>query len=180
MKYILSIYLLFSSAAALAQLDSVISYTAVVEVPNSSKDALFIRARQWFNETFKSAKDVIQISDKETGELAGKGIMKVRVKYKYMGERNDLYYSDFTCNVWVKDNKYKYEVGHFSLTHDRGEYKLGLLTSSEKCPEKWPMVSQKNMDKMYASAKVGVQAEASALIESLKKAMSGSNSKSDF
>ncbi|NLH46839.1 MAG: DUF4468 domain-containing protein, partial [Acholeplasmataceae bacterium] len=48
-----------------------VNYSEAIEVPNVEKNELFLRGREWFNDNFKSSKDVLQVIDKETGELSG-------------------------------------------------------------------------------------------------------------
>ena len=48
----------------------------VIEVPNESKDALFVKANNWAVSAFNSADSVIEFSDKESGTITGKYTMK--------------------------------------------------------------------------------------------------------
>lgn len=182
MKKIIFI-LLLAPVLTMAQKDSIIAYTGVVEIPGASRDQLFTRARQWFNETFASSKEVLQIADKETGELAGKGFMRVIAVYKYMGTHRASVISDFVCNVWVKDGKYKYELSDFDAAYEKLDggksIGFGILTSSAETDVKWPMVGKKTVNEMYRSAKVAVAAESELIIASLQSAMS-KPAKGDF
>ena len=56
--------------------DGKINYSEVVNVDSVKKEELYNRAKHWLVETFNSAKDVIQIDDKENGEIVGKGYFK--------------------------------------------------------------------------------------------------------
>jgi hypothetical protein len=69
-----------------AQKDTAIKFTEVVNV-DATKEQLFLRARAWFNDAFKSSKDVLQIQDKGTGEIAGNGSIAAVMTYKMMGKR---------------------------------------------------------------------------------------------
>jgi len=51
-----------------------ITYQEIVEIPNISKDILFSRAENYFAYTYKDANSVIQVNNKESGTLIGKGI----------------------------------------------------------------------------------------------------------
>ena len=60
-----------------------VNYTEVIAVDSLSADNLFLNSKQFFVDVFKSAKSVIQIEDKESKVIIGKGnsafIMKVKV-----------------------------------------------------------------------------------------------------
>jgi hypothetical protein len=49
------------------------SHDRSIEVPDKSKNVLFVLANLWLVDNFESAKSVIQYSDKEAGVIAGKG-----------------------------------------------------------------------------------------------------------
>lgn len=152
--------------------DSIISYSKIVEVPGVAKAELFTRARQWLNQTFVSSKEVLEIADKETGELSGKAYGKMMVTYKMMGTRS--YESDcrMFINIFVKDGKYKYEMSNFETNVANTEKgRLSRLTSATSCPDKWDMTSQKKMDEIWASAKDGAISMSKDLGKSLEAAM---------
>jgi hypothetical protein len=48
------------------------TYEKIFNIPNTAKDELYVRANEWFVNTFKSAKSVIQFQDKEAGKIMGK------------------------------------------------------------------------------------------------------------
>lgn len=81
-----------------------ICYSKVIEVPGVSKSELYDRAYAWFVSTYKSAKDVIQMADKESGKIIGKGwfthpFSKLKV--------------DHSVTITVKDGRYKYTITDF-------------------------------------------------------------------
>ena len=82
-------------------------HTKIVTLENKSKDQLYILAKMYFAETFKSANDVIQLDDKENGVILGKGITNFMVK---SGKYNFNCKMSFTMKVSIKDNKCKLEV----------------------------------------------------------------------
>ena len=86
-----------------------VKYSEVIEVnPDVKKEKLFEAVRKWFSETYVSSKAVLEISDKETGEISGKGAMTVFYKMPIVVGRDvNITYS---ISVWVKDGKYKYEI----------------------------------------------------------------------
>lgn len=157
----------------LAQSDSLIKYGEVIPVIDTEKGELFNRARAWYNEAFRDAKDVVQISDKESGELNGKGYMRISVPFKLLGQ---IHYREinvqFNINVWLKDNRYKYELLNFEATDQPpGEYKYGYLKNTTVMPIKLQMVSQKKADLFWGDILRVTDEKAKSLIESLKARM---------
>lgn len=87
-------------------------YSEIVKVPGKSASQLYLSAREWFAESFKSANDVLQMDDKENGKLIGKGSMPVSVQYKSAFNTVPIIlHATFTIKVSVKDSTYKYEIG---------------------------------------------------------------------
>jgi hypothetical protein len=91
------------------EVNSRVKYTEIIEVEGGvKKEKLFEAIRKWFSDTYVSSKAVLEISDKETGELSGKGSMTVFYKMPIVVGRDvNITYS---ISVWVKDGKYKYEI----------------------------------------------------------------------
>ena len=73
------------------------SHSSVVQVPEATKDELWLRANEWCIDAFKNSTNVIQYSDKEAGVIRG----------KFTGEYNGYYYEyvQTTFSVEVKDGK---------------------------------------------------------------------------
>ncbi|MHB9142676.1 MAG: DUF4468 domain-containing protein [Paludibacter sp.] len=148
----------------------------VVEVPVVNKDELFIRARQWYNENFKSSKDVLQVSDKETGELLGKGIMDISYTYKYMGLKITQDQVSFQFNVWVKDGKFKYEMTNFI----EKVFAFDLITTTDiHYKGKWGYNEDK-INEIYGLMKQSVKDKAKLLLDDLKIKMSKTTKSSDW
>lgn len=163
-----------------SQTDTLLIYTDIVTVENVSKDQLFTRARAWLVDAFKDSKEVIQVQDKETGELIAKGIMKSDVPYKnFMGTTVVPCYTSFKFSIWVKDGKYKYEMTDFNNTEFKGSVPFGLLYTKRTTELKWPMISKSKMNEYYGKYRDEVEKTTKLLIEFLHTAMSV-KPKSDF
>jgi hypothetical protein len=95
--------------------DGKVTYTGVINVDSTSKDELYSRAKRWFVDKYNSGKDVIQLDDKENGEVIGKGFF------------SEIWYVNWAfsqkINVWtivkiqVKDNKFRYEITNIDLKY---------------------------------------------------------------
>ncbi len=81
--------------------------SAVVPVDSTSKDLLFTRAVEWVSLNYKSAKDVIQLSDKESGKLICKGNFKTSL---FMKEG----WIEHTMILEFKDNRFRYTFTNFA------------------------------------------------------------------
>lgn len=184
MKSILMLAAVSLLTLTLQAQDSLLTYSAVVQTEGATKEQLFTRARQWFNDAWKSSKDVLQITDKETGELSGKGIISSYYDYKPpMGApvkpTVDYYVK---VSVLVKDGRYKYEFTSFRPVEGNagGMDVLGTLTTSKTSPVKFAYTSQKKSDAMYQSLKMHLDERMAEMIASLNKSMTEAKSKTDF
>lgn len=109
------LFLLFFDALSNAQFDTLIlnpetkeySFSEVIEVEGFTQDQLYTNANIWFVDAFRSANHVIQMNDKASGILMGKGYGKFITEDGINSLHKDLY---FTIKVQVKDGRYKYEV----------------------------------------------------------------------
>lgn len=87
--------------------DEQIIYEEVVQVEGISADVLYSRAQLFFTNTFKSAKDVVQMADASSHIITGKALTSVQV-FTGMGyQENNLYYS---LKIECRDGRFKYSV----------------------------------------------------------------------
>jgi hypothetical protein len=177
MKKLIFVLLFLLPLVAFSQLDNnPIIFTEVVKVDsNSTKNDLFNAARAWFNTAFVSSKDVLQIIDKENGELSGKGV----IKYSNGFPGSETTYGEirFSVSVFVKEGRYKYEFANFiheGSPHDGyGAYNFGLITNAITCNVvQWGKPTQKWKDKIWNDIKSRINETIPQLIASLKDAMS--------
>lgn len=171
-KTFLILIVIFLSTLSYSQ--EPLKWEEVVTVDSTvNKTELFNRARQWFSNTFKSEKDVISISDKESGEISGNAVVEYKSDRFYVGVVCVNGYVNFKVNVYVKDGRYKY-VFH-SFDHEGSYYdgnkpiSYGILTNSEYAPK--PTRGGAN-NKAWAEIKDQTTSQINALINSLKTAMS--------
>jgi len=98
--------------------DGNILYTDVIQVDSTAKDELYNRAKRWVIDTFKSGKDVIQLDDKENGEIICRGFFTTP---GWGNEKTAKYYVMpdvkvwFTIKIQIKDNKFKYDMYDYLL-----------------------------------------------------------------
>lgn len=78
-----------------------------VDSCGADKDKLYTVARTFFVNAFHNANYVIQMDDKESGTIIGKGNYDMRVKAGLVASRFNV---KFTLHVTVRDNKYRVQV----------------------------------------------------------------------
>ncbi|WP_212005781.1 DUF4468 domain-containing protein [Chitinophaga sp. HK235] len=183
MKTFLLLIIAFIPAALSAQIDTAITYSRINPVENTSKDELYSRAHAWFNATFKNAKDVLQITDRESGHLAGKGIgiMSFNQKAALGVKQTVTTMLKFNIDVWVKDGKYKYVITSIDATdQSAAKYHYGILTSSDQMPIKMSFVGQKKGDEFWARLKNETESYMDDFAKTLEVSMQKSASGTDF
>ena len=92
-----------------------VTYTNVISVDSSIKKDLYVKAKRWFVNTYNSGKDVIQIDDKENGEIIGKGYFQEYMKVALGGHNVSVWH---TIRVQSKDGRYKYTINNIILKEE--------------------------------------------------------------
>ena len=92
------------------------SMEKIIELPNNSKDQIYIKVNSWFVETFVSAESVIEFQDKENGKIIGKFV------YSY-AEGVYTYDVRQVVDISIKDNKIKVSISNpfYKTTSGLGE-----------------------------------------------------------
>ncbi len=81
------------------------TFKHVIEVPNRSKNSLFVSANSWFVDTFDYAGSVIEFTDKEEGRIIGKYVFNT-----FQGIQNFIVRQ--TITVDVKDSKVRLTISN--------------------------------------------------------------------
>lgn len=122
-----------------------ITYTDVVKVDSISSQKLFIRGKKWFSETYNSAKDVIQFSDKEAGEIMGRGFFETHW--------SATFYSATPVQIWYevrlqfKDGRYKYTLTDFRIKYYVPSGQYNAAADIDLPLKDWNQGRTKNMKK---------------------------------
>lgn len=122
MKRLLIYFLIISPAFCLAQSqmpmkDGKVIYEEIDSMPNVSKGELYSKSKIWFVNTFNSSKDVLQLEDKDNGQLIGKG----NFDYLYtVVLTSATWVCNFTVQIDCRDNKARIKVYDIS-SHSAGE-----------------------------------------------------------
>lgn len=163
MKKIVLITFLFTSFLTKAQ--DAVKFSDVVLVENTTQKQLFERSKIWLTKTYKSAKDVIQSADTESGTIIGKANFSFNPK-SFMGSEAVKGTINYTISIFSKDGKYKYVIEDFR--HE----KFGLVTNAEETEMSLFGSSKGFKKKTWQDIQNQCQEEAKGLAESLKQAMS--------
>ncbi len=156
-----------------------VAYSKVILVDGVSKDELYNRAKEWYVMTYNSAKEVLQLDDKNAGKIIGKGTTSG--VYRFMMSNTD-FYLNYTLSVTVKDGRYRYEFSQFTVETVSKHSVGGRASIMEYLP-----YYAKEKGILYSAAKVIIphmDEEINRLSASLQAAMSksssGIKSKDDF
>jgi hypothetical protein len=84
-----------------------LNFSEVVLVDSVSKDELFLSAKQFFAETFKNSKEVIQMDDKDAGIIIGKAWGDIVIKVVGTSVKTQMW---FTIKIQAKEGRYRYEI----------------------------------------------------------------------
>ena len=147
--------------------DSIVTYTGVVQVDSTSKEVLYKKAKKWFVDSYKSAKDVIQLDDKENGDIIGKGIFEVVWQVTFMStQKTNVHH---TVKISVKDNKFKYTITDFRIVYyvTPSQYTSGK--NIDKTIESFGGgMREKNTKKYFAEVDMEVNKTIASLIKAMK------------
>lgn len=148
-----------------------ITYSEVIEVSGVSKNDLYVRANTWFTRTFKSAKSVLELQDKEAGKLIGKGVLPIMIKVPIMGA-TDAGYVGATVTIMCKDGKYKYVIDNLSHSKPYGANTQYWVDGGSLEQEK-PKVGMmgRPSKKEWNDIKEATQKDILSMVADLKKGM---------
>ncbi len=115
---IMSIFYGFGIELPVDEKTGKVTYTEVVQLDSSvTKSQIYTTAREWIATTFKSAKNVIQMDDKESGKIIAKGNLQLVgiVMHSLLRNGNSqcMGHMNFTLSIQAKDGRYKYILTDF-------------------------------------------------------------------
>ena len=154
-----------------------IIFTEVVQVDSTlNQSQLFGNAKLFFANTFKSAKDVIQLEDKENGRIVGKGLSNIYITV-LTPVKMKLHYSIL---IECKDGRYKYTI--YDLYYEDYPDKYNSYRTSktpiENTFETKRYYNRKGQPKsLFKQYKEKTEAEIENLVKLIKESMETSGSK---
>lgn len=94
-----------------------------------SKNEIYLKAYEWIAKSFNSAKDVIEMNDKESGKIILKSELPCHLT-NYNSTVND--YVSFTLSIDAKDGRYRCVFSQFY--HYGGTYQAVMAKQPTKMP----------------------------------------------
>jgi hypothetical protein len=153
-------------------------FSQVVEVPNTPKDLLYDKIKQWLVSSYNDWNKVSQMDDKSSGIIMGKG------SRKYSINGSDSHCSsgfiDYKFKIQIKDNKFKIEISDFNHQVLRPQYKIcevGFITDRENHSESGSGKGARNA--IWVSVKGDVKKFFDGFVGSLEKTVKA-NKLDDF
>jgi hypothetical protein len=142
-----------------------VTYSDVVQIQGVSKDEMYKRVKLWFIETYNSSKDVIQLDDKDHGEIIGKGCFRAKWNFRF--------YTALSMNVWktikiqIKNDSLRYEISDFRLNNYFFPTQNASLSDASVPLEAWNKGHDANNKRFYPR----INNQMIALINSLEAAI---------
>lgn len=134
-------FIIFTAISMTVFGQETLTYTEVVQVDSVSKDELYNRAKLWLANTYVNSKAVLQIDNKEEGQIICKALMIYTPKI-FSGSEQTKGTIRYTFKIYLKDGRYKYEITDFFHDPDGNEYGkfgVGTVTTAKECPDPKPM-----------------------------------------
>jgi hypothetical protein len=125
--------------------NGVVFYSEVIEVDSIRKDELYKRAKRWFVEAYKDANKVIQLDDKESGEIIGKGSFDAIWNATFVASHKVNV--AHTLKIKVKDGKYRYEITDFRVRYVTSSTQYTSSSLVDYPIETWNMERPENTRK---------------------------------
>ena len=98
-----------------------IVYSEVIQAPGASQAELYLRAKLWFVDAFKSARAVVQADEREAGLIQGRGWRSIYTAAAGFTMQSKLWY---TVKLALKDGRYKYDISDFQVEPFPSQYYL--------------------------------------------------------
>ena len=145
---------------------------SAVDTISKSKDILYSDAKNLIATNWKSSKSVIQLDDKENGQIMIKGVVKQNITSLGFTLPGNVYYN-YTINFLFKDNKFKItlnNVGYESETLGRGWGNYLINTPQPEYPgAKVCGMQKKDYNKLIERLKNDLQGLFDLCVAELKK-----------
>ena len=142
-----------------------VAYSDIIQVQGASKDELYQRVKHWFVSTYQSSKDVIQLDNKENGEIIARGCFRVNWMVRFYYAQNVHVWQNI--KIQIKDDRLKYEISDFKIKNYYLASQNASLTDVGIPLEDWNKGHDSNNKKFYPL----INNQIMALINSLEKAM---------
>jgi Domain of unknown function (DUF4468) with TBP-like fold len=150
----------------------------LIDTISKSKDDLYVNSITWIANNFKSAKDVIQMQDKEAGRIIVRGLLEIdgpSSLFTTCGRDN----VNFKITIDLKDNKYRIVFEDF--THEGGYCNRYPNPTGGKLALEKPECGTLSLSKpRWTHIKTHTEKEIRKLLRNYRKSMRQNQPKDDF
>lgn len=149
-----------------------------VDSASGTAEELFLRAKKWVYDTYRSGDAVILFEDKASGLIECQGATKT-IQGRNMGVLNDVGRFKYRMSIRLKDGRYRQEISDIKF-EKIGPYWLddGADYSAEY-PANWRK-GYPNSKKWWAELKQTAQSEFESIALSLTKSMNTAKATTDW
>lgn len=154
--------------------NGIVFYSDVIEVDSIDKDELYKRAKRWFVESYKDANKVIQLDDKDSGEIIGKGSFDALWNATFVASH--VVNVGHTVKIQVKDGKYRYEITDFRVRYVTSSTQYTSSSLVDYPIETWNMERPANTRKFLPQVNLSV----AKLIDSMNNYMTTKPTNKDW
>ncbi|WP_343304419.1 DUF4468 domain-containing protein [Chitinophaga niabensis] len=128
-----------------------VKYIGIEKLDSLNRNIIYDRGKRWVVDSYKSANDVIQLDDKENGEIVLKGYFKENWEATFMTIiAVDIYQ---TVKLQFKDGRYRYEIGNIRFKYRTSGTTIGTTYISggsfDVSPEEFAKGRKKNAQKFF-------------------------------
>jgi hypothetical protein len=135
-----------------------LTYSEVVQSPNTNVKELYSNIYEWFAKTYNSANNVIQLNDKENGKIIGKGGFTIIPIHQWGNIKTpQTFFVNYTLTVQIKDGRFKYDFSNITVRPIQSTATFGIETyyniDKEKLKEETAKAikNEKQIEKMVES-----------------------------
>jgi hypothetical protein len=142
-RFLLTIsLLLFLSLSIKAQ--KPLTFEDVVTIDSTlMQESLYNRGHNWVVSIFKNPQKVIQLDDKQGGQIICKGNFAYnQKKFIWGGSETTKGYINFTIKLFFKNGRYKYVFTDFIHEPINDGNSFGVITTEEEYPGKMSLTSK--------------------------------------
>ena len=171
---LLAIILLFLTITLKAQ--EPLSFENVIQSDSTlSEENLYNRGHNWVVSIFKNPQKVIQLNDKDGGQIVCKGNFEYnQKKFIWGGSETSKGHINFTIKLFFKDGRYKYIFTDFIHDTLKNGNSFGVITTEVEYLGKMSLTSKKWRKRIWDDIKEQIELnvkiiEASLLEEMTKK-----------
>lgn len=162
--------------------DGTIVFSEVVALDSVPARDIYLRAKTFFVDHFRSAKDVIQLDDKDDAIVVGKGWQDIYIKMTLVTTVTTAVQMWYKIKVQGRFGRYKYDIYGFEFTNYATQYVASETISAEMVFRKSSYFTKKGTPRSIPlEYKSAMLAAVNQTIAGLKQAMTkGSKGKDDW